>query len=103
MCGDPDIYSPVLQPKESKTETQDAKDEKDATADMKNSLDQKVERVERQGTADGSGCRSRLSIAAVVSGIALGVNGSRGGRGGGAAGVTVCRSAESPAEPRRGW
>lgn len=28
VCGDPDIYSPVLQPKESKTETQDAKDEK---------------------------------------------------------------------------
>jgi hypothetical protein len=27
-CGGPDIFSPVLQPKDSKTETQDAKDEK---------------------------------------------------------------------------
>lgn len=28
LCGDPDIYSPILQPKGDKTETQDTKDEK---------------------------------------------------------------------------
>lgn len=27
-CADPDRYSPILQPKDSKTETQDVKDEK---------------------------------------------------------------------------
>uniref|UniRef100_UPI0040475EA6 hypothetical protein n=1 Tax=Rheinheimera sp. TaxID=1869214 RepID=UPI0040475EA6 len=27
-CDEPDIYSPILQPKDNKTETQDAKDEK---------------------------------------------------------------------------